>query len=798
MEFSDFLKKGSYKFSPSSSALQEGHSEKKESGCLYEAIEQGDIIRKDMAKEIIQLLSSEKIKLVYINAPSGAGKTRFLKSVRSILEKQVLTYYYECSQATNLDDIILSLFNYLKSVTVKDKEYIKNFKISASFSIDERLINRIKNLKKPLLVIIDGMENLFETADISVKKELLEFLDFISSVPEIKIIAAGEEFQEFETKNQVYTLYLENLKKKEAINIARNAGISAEDSLIEEVLNITKGYPENILMFSALIKSMNTSAGELAEKIKSSGEAFEKAASKKLYGSIPVEYKEIADFFLLVRHSFSADTLKKISFTPDIEEKIAYLESIRILNNNNNAFQIKQKLKNYLAPKILKEEKVKIHSWLYELYSGQISARLENRLLPVSRRVLYSEQYYHYKQLAELGVIPDYKAKTKRREDAESFLAKFKAGSYEVARLPEPDENEDMAGKLDDFAENDDSLEIRLSEEEKGLVEENSQENPTLEGNSLHETRIEPLKSDDSGKQESDSFELMEKELRESLVSSRADSLNHNYNLFKLASLYKEHYRHDQALQGYYSILNSDRTAIPEDILPETLESIGEIYDYRKEFDSSISYFERALVEAEKLGIKEHKARIYFKLALAYDDSGDYDNALNFYQKNLETSGNPDENQFLAAACSNTAAIYDEIGNPAKAVEFYQKSLRIDEQAKNREGEYEVLSKLGDIYLETGNYPEAKKCFYRELHIAKDTGDPYKIAMSYIDIGDIFLVEKSYEKAIKAFILAKKSIDKTISTDSKEKINRRFSRVIDEIGKDYYTELIQKIRSKNA
>ena len=268
MKFSDFLKKDFYEF-PAAEGSQE-KCDLKESPGLNEIL-QATTARKHCVKDIIKNLSSEEYKLIYVNGAAGTGKTYLLKSILSLLEKKVLTYYYECSQATNLDDIILSLFNYLKKITVKDTEYIRTFKISSSFSIDERLINRIKTLEKPLLILIDGTENIFESGDEKIRKDLLNFLDFISSVPTIKVIVAGEVFPELAEKRGVYTVKLNSLEKEEAFKLIKNTKICDSEDIIQDIFKITKGYPENILLFAAYAKNSNLNAVELMNQIESSG-----------------------------------------------------------------------------------------------------------------------------------------------------------------------------------------------------------------------------------------------------------------------------------------------------------------------------------------------------------------------------------------------------------------------------------------------------------------------------------------------------------------------------------------------
>ena len=46
--------------------------------------------------------------------------------------------------------------------------------------------------------------------------------------------------------------------------------------------------------------------------------------------------------------------------------------------------------------------------------------------------------------------------------------------------------------------------------------------------------------------------------------------------------------------------------------------------------------------------------------------------------------------------------------------------------------------------------------------------------------------------------MARKSIGKTISTDSKEKIDRRFKQVMNEIGEPGFNAIIENLKRKNG
>ena len=175
-------------------------------GVLYNLVN-----RNEYLKETCQALNSDEQKLVFISGFQGTGKTEFINTLMYALEENVLNFYYECSPITHLDDIILSLFNYLKKIAIKNPEYKRAFKISNNQSIDERLMNYIKSINIPLLIVIDGFENLTNGNPPEEQKELIHFLEFLSSIPEIKIIISGRSGLRAEavgaalpTRNAVY------------------------------------------------------------------------------------------------------------------------------------------------------------------------------------------------------------------------------------------------------------------------------------------------------------------------------------------------------------------------------------------------------------------------------------------------------------------------------------------------------------------------------------------------------------------------------------------------------------------
>ena len=842
-------------------------------GALYNLVNRNEYI-----KETCQALNSNEQKLFFISGFQGTGKTEFINTLIYALEENKLNFYYECSPVTHLDDIILSLFNYLKKIAIKNPEYKRAFKISNNQSIDERLMNFIKTINIPLLIMVDGFENLTNANPNEEQKELTHFLEFLSSIPEIKIIISGCKINLPSLKADSFEIRLSGLEESEASKILKDNELIETESGLQQIFQVTRGYPENLLWFSNAVNTLNISSFDLLQEYYAKEQkSFEEFIYQKIYKAIPDEFLKTIYFLTAIRHSVTFETLEKLNFTSEIRDKINYLTSKMLLTENREVFYIKSLLKNTIYSSISADEKKQIHRYLYEIYSEQISKKLEERIFHVSRKLLYSEQYYHYMCLTNYGdkSLPDLKTTTLSNLKPDFkylytnitdslFVGNQEAENNTQTVIPnlirDLSNNEQMLKQvqhdnnvnIDDISD----LKIELSEEEKALLSEeitdtdlqskdnlnrHCEPNPAIggageaiqksltdkwiasltslrssgqalqaprnddsemqhdkKGRTSLEEKIQNLKSEANSFYENGKFDEAAKKFEETLILYEIlkDKTNVNRTLILIANTYNEGFRHDVALMYYYRILSSENETMETEPQIEALCGIADIYDYREDFENALKFYQKALEEAEKSNNIKQKANVCFKKALAYDDIGDIGRALEFYLKNTNISNNIEVNPNIAAAYANMAAIYEEREDLNKAKQYYLESLKFDKLINNKEGQFETLSSIGNIYFEIFDYQNANNCFHEALAIAREIGDTYKIAMSCLDIGDIYLQEKHYEKALKAFIIAGKTIEKTISTDSREKIDRRLKKVMNEIGEHNFKKIIEKLKKK--
>jgi tetratricopeptide (TPR) repeat protein len=270
-----------------------------------------------------------------------------------------------------------------------------------------------------------------------------------------------------------------------------------------------------------------------------------------------------------------------------------------------------------------------------------------------------------------------------------------------------------------------------------------------------------------------------------------------NINLVNLSigKAYSDNFKYNEAAECFNNILKSSNHP-SSSILTEALIELADIHEYKQEINKAVDFYHRGLQNSIEMNNKPNLCRIYFKLGLIYDDIADIEKALENYQKCIKASNDVEINKYLAASYSNIAAIFEEEKNIDEAISYYQKSFEVDAQIANFHGQYKTLSSLGNLYFDQKDEKQALAYFHKEIDAAKLTKDPYYIASSYLEIGDVYLNLNNYENALKAYLIARKNIEHTISTDSKEKIERRFHEVLERTGEVKYREILDKLRKK--
>lgn len=728
-----------------------------------------------------------------------------------------------------------------------------------------------------MLIVFDSIENIIKDNFQILDNELKQFLEYVLEIKNVKVVISGKKTSPSVfslNEDKVFSIKLSGLDEPDALYLLGESDLDANSSSMLELFELSRGYPESMDLFITACNVLKYVPLDLLREYSISSESFEEFIYKKIFNILPKENRDILYFLSVIRHPLKLTEFVKFGLFKDVEEGVEYLASVRAISKNNDYFYLKEFYKKIVYASVSSTEKVKFHKFLQTFYNNECDKSLEQRILGLSRKLLFSEQYHHHSILA----------KFKKRLSGESItspMAPLKNANYgnkydltylqsnlndylKVDNLPKNDvkvlsvpakKPSSFKVPLSDF----DIINSLLSDEEKHLLdddeiispepdnycqpnsnnktEQSFQAVPALEKQTpeqLTETYLSSAKLfknqgkyDLALKNYKKAFELIEEAKDYQSLAKYAVEIANLYNitdkynqsidyltkalglythlnereqivsiLFKIAETYKYHYKHDLSLK-YYNMLLNPKEKVDLKILLNSLIGVGEIYDYRRNFSQALKYFLNAFKLIEHTVNDEDKCRLCFKLALIYDDVNNMGKALEYYKKNIQISSDPEVNQYLASSYANIAIIYDESSDKSNAIHFYNRSLEVDKLLNNYEGQYKTLSMLVAIYRKLRKDEKVIESLKDEVLAAKLTKDEYCIAMSYLDMGDYFLSIKKYEKAVKYFIIAKRTIGNVISTDSKEKIDRRFKQVISEVGDKQFKAIIDRLRRKN-
>ncbi len=232
---------------------------------------------------------------------------------------------------------------------------------------------------------------------------------------------------------------------------------------------------------------------------------------------------------------------------------------------------------------------------------------------------------------------------------------------------------------------------------------------------------------------------------------------------------------YNNALEYYFKDLEiSEKTLDKEH--PEistSYNNIGAVYWKQGNYDMALYFYIKALGIREKNQGTEHPdiATSYNNIGLAYKEQGAYTKALDYNFKALEimvkTLGSNHPN--TASLFNNIGSIYEEQGDYSKALEYYDKALAIREKVLGTEHPDTATSynNIGMLYYDQDDYDKALIYYFKTTAITEKvfgTEHP-NTAKSYNNIGGAYYKKGEYVNALEFFFKAMAIREKVIGTD---------------------------------
>ncbi len=803
---------------------------------------------KEVLDDFVEFFKEDK-KVFLLKGFMGSGKTVILNSLADFLSKEVLFFKINFFPATNLDDILLSLFKDFASFHNEKKLVLP--KVDSNI-FSEKINTFIKSIDKPMVFAFDSLE--LNKVEKNIRKDILYFLDYLTRFEKIKVVISSRSFDEDDLPSigiVAIAKLLDLQKFSELISIGK---IEENAFHIEQMFKHTKGHLLYSSMVINIIKLLQISFPSLEAEYSKRNTTFPEFLIFKILGLLPDKFLKLLWFLASIRQGVSESFIIKQSLAS--KEDIEHLKSRMVIAADSNFIYLKDYIKEELLKTMEPESQAKVHNYLKELYESQLPKKPSLRDLLISRATMRKEIDYHSSQfqLAKTGNLsqaqhgekvgfnylsysrsvsydwnfqsspiaftnlPETPSLSSRKQG--SYKSNFELTEEEIKLVNETMDNDkmdmsgssnvDSGGKIAIIEEATSEQQsygsgiegrLNLAQRYESAYDFSSAINTYKAALELKEDSLFELKKPIimtklalcyKKNQKLDTAILQFQKVYELYLSN--EPIKANYILLNIAQIYVETYKFTQAKDTYNKILTSSVNN-PSSLLGRVYLDLAEIEDNNSNPLGALNNCQKALTEIETIDDLGLKSEAFFKYALYLDDFGKLDEAFSFYNKCAEVSEDPTVNTYLSSAYSNIAGIYSERNDYNNAIEYYELAINVDKKQNNFEGLYFGYSKIAHI-LQVSYPDRALENLVKALGAARRLEDHFYAASAYLELGDFYYNRKMDAKALKSYFQARRLIMKQPNEENVQKVNTRINDLKVRLGNAKFMQLIGEFKKK--
>ncbi len=811
----------------------------------------------DIYGDILGFLETQN-KIFILNGFMGSGKSTLLNLLPKGLKDNVLIFRTTYYDSTNLDDILLSLFQDFASYHNERKVVLPKVDTNV---FTEKINAFIKACNNPMLFVFDSFEILNSSS--RNQKDILDFIKYLSNFEKIKIVIASRSFDEdyLPSSEGVKGSIMKLLDRSDFESFLKNHNINENAFYVEQVFKNTKGHYLYASLLLNLIELLKISFPNILGEFAKRNSTFPDFIFYRILSLIPDKFLKVLWFLSLIRHGISEKAIINLKLAT--KEDINYLINRMILCTESGMVYLKDYYREEIEKSIEPQTKAKIHSYLAELYDSQLPKKPNERDLVISRITMRQEIDYHKKASEEYKPGRQSQSQSPHGENVDfTYLSysktvgsewNFKATSIgsnlEIKSIPEIKlpAAEKKKGRFELSQEellllnsNGDKEEARekhldLSYESEKSSSCQEKEEIKQDLSTQNKDSLDAIIKNAQDYEDQFDYKSAIKEYKNALTKTsdplfevkkpliitklaicykkiqniemaiaqfaevyeiyfRSEPVKANYILLNIAQIYNETYKFILAKDVYDKILKS-KADNPPSLLVRVYLDMAEIEDNSSNLKGALEYCEKALAEADRIDDLKLLSECYFKYGLYCDDMGKVETAYKYYLKCTQTSKDPAINTYLSSAYSNLASIFAEQNNSKKAVEYYNLALDVDKLQNNYEGLYFGYSKLAHL-LQSESPDLALENLVKALGAARRLDDNFYAASAYIDLGDFYYSRRMNSKALKSYILAKRLVMQQPNEENIQKVNTRINDLKVRLGSTKFTQLISEFQKK--
>ncbi|WP_372751624.1 tetratricopeptide repeat protein [Labilibaculum sp.] len=186
-------------------------------------------------------------------------------------------------------------------------------------------------------------------------------------------------------------------------------------------------------------------------------------------------------------------------------------------------------------------------------------------------------------------------------------------------------------------------------------------------------------------------------------------------------------------------------------IIAASCKSLGVTYFYQGVFDSAQYYYEKSILEFNKLSDSLNIGKVTSNIGIIYRRTGMYDKALQQYLKALEIYKSLGYKSGVGSAYFNIGGVYQTLNQTEKALVFYKSAQKIYEDLHNYARLTNIFINMGVLQVELNNYEESLTLLLHALELNKHAENMQLKSTILLNIGQSYVFLNQADKALEYY-----------------------------------------------
>ncbi len=713
-------------------------------------------------KKIYEFYSSNQ-SMLFLTGFGGTGKRLIIEHSEGFLAPNVLRLEFDCKAATVCDDILLHFIDIMQKTP--DVKKILSPKIE---NFAKTLSRYISVCTFPILIFINTFDNVQEKN----AKLILDFLFSVANYNKVKIIITAKTFDSALIPADVDYVKIISKPLKKAIftEYIRSKNIEFNESEIEELYRLTRGYYYYTRLSSCVVVNMGITLKEFLLRCNNAGKIFDRYLCDIAISILPLPIRNFFWFLLLLRHGISYDALSILNLYDEMSVK--HLLKNGYIYETTGVIYVSDYFHSDVEIIIPVKIKQKLHRYLADIYKSQIKEKPENRVLKLSRQSLNAEIEYHMKQSESSSeLVNEIIEQTETKAAKQADVTKTKDSAvHQIVKSNE----EDLVKRAEEYTAGykyTDAIDVynkllEILKDKRRIID-------TYTALARIYTKLSEW-----------SKALHYFTLAKEFYEDNNEPINVNYVKYDLSNVYYNMFNLDAARNMLKEVIFSQDS--PDGLMIDACLQLGNIEDYAQNYEEAFVYYKQGVDSIDETTSKDTANELYFRYAVALDEHGEKELAVSYYNKYIDSGAQT----YLSSVYCNLGIMAEEEDDLKNAEIYFKKAYDMDMAKNNYDGIYYAATHLANLYFEKA---PSKALPYIKMaqNSAETLNDTFYIVQAHLLAGDYYYRINDNENALKEYVHVYVNVKDDFSRDNLKKITSRIKDMEIRLGAEKYTEIMK-------